>query len=46
MMEQDIPPDRLFADKQAGRDFERSAYKSLLESIKPGGQLYINPDIS
>ena len=41
MMEHGIPPERLFADKQSGRDFERSAYKSLLESIKPGDQLYI-----
>jgi len=26
-----IPPDRVFTDKQSGKDFERQAYKSMME---------------
>jgi DNA invertase Pin-like site-specific DNA recombinase len=36
-----IPPKRIFADKQSGKDFERPAYKSLLNRLKPGDLLYI-----
>ena len=41
MREQGIPPERVFTDKQSGKDFERPAYKSLLENLKPGDLLYI-----
>ena len=41
MSEQGIPPERVFIDKQSGKDFERPAYKSLLENLKPGDLLYI-----
>jgi DNA invertase Pin-like site-specific DNA recombinase len=43
MCEQGIPPDRVFVDKQSGKDFDRPAYKSLLENLKPGDLLYM-PD--
>jgi len=41
MSEQGIPPECVFADKLSGKDFERPAYKSLLENLKPGDLLYI-----
>jgi DNA invertase Pin-like site-specific DNA recombinase len=41
MIEQGISPERVFTDKQSGKDFERTAYKSLLESLRPGDLLYI-----
>ncbi|MDR2970941.1 MAG: recombinase family protein [Bacteroidales bacterium] len=36
-----IPPSNVFADKQSGKDFERPAYKSLVERLKNGDLLYI-----
>jgi DNA invertase Pin-like site-specific DNA recombinase len=39
--ELDIPPERIFMDKQSGKDFERPAYKALLKRLKPGDLLYI-----
>ena len=41
MNEYGIPPERVFADRQSGKDFERPAYNSLIESLKPGDMLYI-----
>jgi len=41
MSENGITPDRVFTDKQSGRDFERPAWKSLLDNLKPGDLLYI-----
>ena len=41
MNEQGIPPERVFADKQSGKDFDRPAYKLLLEALKPGDLLFI-----
>ena len=41
MSEQGVPPERVFTDKQSGRDFDRPAYKSLLKNIKSGDLLYI-----
>ena len=41
MSEQGIPQKRVFADRQSGKDFERPAYKSLLENLKSGDLLYI-----
>ena len=42
MSEQGIPPERVFADKMSGKDFDRPAYKALLESLKPGDLLIIS----
>jgi len=41
MNEYGIPPNRVFTDKQSGKDFERQAYKSLVENLMPGDLLYI-----
>ena len=41
MSEQGIPPECVFVDKQSGKDFDRPAYKSLLETLKPGDLLFI-----
>jgi DNA invertase Pin-like site-specific DNA recombinase len=41
MSEHGITPERVFIDKQSGKDFERPAYKSLFENLKPGDLLYI-----
>ncbi|MCL1927148.1 MAG: recombinase family protein [Syntrophorhabdaceae bacterium] len=41
MSELGIPPECVFADKLSGKDFERPAYKSLQENLKPGDLLYI-----
>jgi len=41
MSEQGVPTEYVFADKQSGKDFDRPAYKSLLEKLKPGDLLYI-----
>ena len=41
MSGQDIPPERVFTDKQSGKDFDRPAYRSLLANLKPGDLLYI-----
>ncbi len=36
-----IPDNRIFIDKQSGKDFERPNYKKLVKKIKPGDLLYI-----
>jgi len=41
MSEQGVPLECVFSDKLSGKDFERPAYKSLLENLKPGDLLYI-----
>ena len=41
MSEQGIPPECVFADKQSGKDFDRPAYKALVDSLKPGDLLFI-----
>ena len=41
MNEQGIPTDRVFVDKISGKDFERPAYKALLENLKPSDLLYV-----
>jgi DNA invertase Pin-like site-specific DNA recombinase len=41
MSELEIPAQRIFVDKQSGKDFERPAYKTMLKKIKPGDLLYI-----
>jgi len=41
MDEHGIPPERVFTDKQSGKDFQRPAYKKLLKKLKSGDLLYI-----
>ena len=41
MREQGIPPECVFADKMSGKNFERPAWKSLMESVKPGDLLVV-----
>jgi len=41
MCELGIPPERVFTDKQSGKDFERPSWKSLLKNLKPGDLLYV-----
>jgi DNA invertase Pin-like site-specific DNA recombinase len=37
-----VSPAMIFTDKQSGKDFERSAYKTLLKKLKSGDLLYIH----
>ena len=41
MRELDIPPAQIFTDKQSGKDFERPAYKALMETLNPSDLIYI-----
>jgi DNA invertase Pin-like site-specific DNA recombinase len=41
MCEIGMPPSKIFTDKQSGKDFDRSAYKSLIRRLKAGDLLYI-----
>jgi len=41
MRDQNIPPGRLFMDKQSGKDFERPHYRRMADLIQPGDLLYI-----
>jgi len=36
-----IPKERIFIDKQSGKDFERPQYKALVRKMKPGDLLYV-----
>jgi len=36
-----IPAERIFTDKQSGKDFQRPAYKSLVRRLRPGDLVYI-----
>ena len=36
-----VPEGNIFLDKQSGKDFERMAYRRLLEKLKPGDTLVI-----
>jgi DNA invertase Pin-like site-specific DNA recombinase len=45
MNELQIPPSNVFVDKQSGKDFDRPAYKMLVETLKAGDLLYVK-DIS
>jgi DNA invertase Pin-like site-specific DNA recombinase len=42
MREIGVLPTMIFTDKQSGKDFKRSAYKSLLRKLKAGDLLYIH----
>ena len=41
MSELNITPERIFTDKQSGKDFNRPAYKELTRKLRPGDLLYI-----
>ena len=41
MHEVKIPIENIYVDKQSGKDFNRPAYKTLIEKLKPGDLLYI-----
>ena len=41
MSELQIPTENIFTDKQSGKDFERPAYKALVERLIPDDLLYI-----
>ena len=36
-----IPPDRIFVDKQSGKDFQRPQYRRLLRKLKPNDALVV-----
>lgn len=37
----DIPPNRIFMDKQSGKDFLRPQYKAMIKKFKAGDLLYV-----
>ena len=41
MQELGIPSERIFMDKQSGKDFNRPSYQKLIKRLKPGDLLYI-----
>jgi DNA invertase Pin-like site-specific DNA recombinase len=41
MSELNIPPERIYMDKQSGKDFQRPAYQALLKNVKPGDLICI-----
>ncbi|MDR2167769.1 MAG: recombinase family protein [Clostridiales bacterium] len=41
MKELEIPEGNIYIDKQSGKDFNRKAYKSLVERLQAGDLLYI-----
>ena len=36
-----IPPERIYLDKQSGKDFERPQYRRLLRRLKPNDALVV-----
>jgi len=36
-----VAPERIFVDKQSGKDFERPQYRRLIKRLRPGDLLYI-----
>lgn len=42
MAGQNIPQERIFVDKQSGKDFNRPQYKRLLKKLKPGDLLIVH----
>lgn len=41
MAEHNVSPERIYMDKQSGKDFRRPNYESLVKSLKAGDLLYI-----
>jgi len=42
LRERDIPAEKIFVDKQSGKDFQRPAYRALLKKTKPGDSIIIH----
>ena len=42
MIELQISTDRIYIDKQSGKDFARPAYQALMKKVKPGDLIYIH----
>lgn len=36
-----IPPDRIYMDRQSGKNFDRPQYMEMLRELKPGSVLYV-----
>ena len=41
MREAGVEDDRIYMDKQSGKDFDRPGYRQLLKKLKPGDTLII-----
>lgn len=41
MNENGVPRDKIYIDKQSGKDFERAQYKKLVKKLKTGDLLYV-----
>ncbi len=41
LTEANVPPARIFIDRQSGKDFERPQYKKLVKALRRGDLLYI-----
>ena len=41
MQEHGVPPERIYLDKQSGKDFNRPQYRKLVRKMKKGDLLYI-----
>ena len=41
MADRGVPPERMFIDKQSGKDFHRPAYARLLRRLRPGDLVYV-----
>ena len=41
MRAQNIPEERIYIDKQSGKDFQRPQYRKMLRNLRPGDQLCI-----
>lgn len=41
MMENNVPYENIYIDKQSGKDFERPAFKRLLRKLKKGDLLFV-----
>lgn len=41
LREMEVPEDRIYMDKQSGRDFDRPQYKRLVRKLRPGDLLYV-----
>ena len=37
-----VPPENVFADKMSGKDFERPAWKRLMQALRPDDLLVVN----
>ena len=41
MREAGIPDERIFTDKQSGKDFDRPGYRRVIRKLKPGDTLFV-----